>query len=394
MRVLFNIRNFLTVVFLLMFLQPAAAQLGHGGFGRRGSQFPPAPAARPAIDSVVLSGTVVQADGSPAPFGAVIEMDCGGEAARMAPVGPDGRFVFHVGGRNDNSQTMPDAGRGFDQTISGLDTMGRTNLSAIGNQAPAWGRGNMLGCEMHALLNSYRSTVLSLSQEPGPGLNEIGRIVVYPYARVQGSTVSLTTLLTPKAARDSFDQAEKEIQKGNLDEAEKFLRLAIVKYPKYAEASFLLGEICERNSSREEARGLYYDAIKADPMYVSPYLRLAKIAASEKRWREAADLSDTALKLDPVSLLECYFINSLAHLNLNDLDVADRRAAEGQRIDFSNQFPQFCLIRASVFAQRKDAAAAVSELRKYLQIAPNAANVSAVRVHIRELEQQAQRVMK
>jgi hypothetical protein len=395
MRLLSGIRYSFTVVSLLVFIQSAAAQPGGpGGFGRGKPQTIPTQPARSIFVPVVLSGTVVRADGSPAPFGAVIEMNCRGEITRKATVDPNGRFSFRVDTGHETSRSFPDAGSGLDQTTSDSDLFGRTNLSASEDTRAAWDRKNMIGCELYALLHSHRSTVITLHKEPVPGLNEIGTVVVYPYKRVQGFSARLTSLMAPKAARDSLENAEKAIQKGKFDEAEKLLRSAIRKYPQFAEASFLLGEVCERDGRTEEARGFYHDAIKADPTYGKPYLRLAKIAAIARRWREAADLSEALLKLDPMSLLECYFINALAHLNLNHLDLAGTRAAKGQRIDLSNRFPQFCLIRASVFVHKKDPAAAVRELQKYLKIAPTASNISAVRVHIYQLMQQAHRAMK
>jgi hypothetical protein len=315
----------------------------------------------------------------------MVVMKCGGEVCSRTTVGVNGHFSLQVNAGDQSRQLIPDAGRGLDQTAGGLDPLERTNTPAIAD--PAWDRRSVLGCELQALLHSYSSTVISLREQPAPGLNNIGTIVVYPYARMQGFSVSLATLMAPKAARNSLEQAQRALQNKRFDDAERFLRSAVREYPRYPEALFLLGEVCERSNRAEEARGLYYSAIKADPMNANPYLRLAKLAAMGKRWREAADLSEELLKLDPVALLDCYFINALAHLNLNELDLADRRAAEAQRMDFSNQFPQFCLIRASVFAQRQDSAAAVRELQQYLQIAPHASNAMAVRAHIHELEQ-------
>jgi hypothetical protein len=392
----------LPLVFLLASLPFTLAQpAGRGGmdgnrseFARRGApgrfQFPPQPSDQRTFGQVVLSGTVKQVYGSPPPFGAVVEMECRGEILRRSPVDSNGYFSFRVGEGTEPDQVIPDASRNLAQITGSSNTPGRSSFQTVTGSAPAWNGRNVLGCTVHALLNSYRSTAIVLREEPVLGQNEIGTIVIYPYLRLQEFSVSVATLLTPKTAKRELDQAQRAIQKGDFDQAEKSLRSAIEIYPKYAEASFLLGEIYEKNHRAEEARGFYYDAVKADPMFVNPYMRLIQLAAQGKRWKEAADLSDTLLKLDPVGLLECYFINALAHLNLNELDLAERRAAEAQRIDFSGQFPQFCLIRASIFSLRKNSTAALSELRHYLQIAPNASNATAVKVHIYQLEKEAQ----
>jgi hypothetical protein len=386
------------IMFLLAFSETVGAQPGGigaraegaGGFGYgvapQQGQYPPD---RFGLSGVVLTGTVVREDGSPPPFGTTVEMDCGGEVARKTTADSNGHFSLQVDSDAGSREMYPDASMGPDQAVGTSGTFGRTNLFTLPGSPSQWNRRTMRSCELHALLHSYRSSVIRLSSEPGAGLNEIGTIVVHPYERMEGFTVSLATLMAPKAAQKSFELSIAAIQKGKFDEAERSLRSAVNEYPRYPEASYLLGEICERSQRTDEARSLYYGAIKADPMFAKAYLRLAKLAVVEKRWQEAADLSEKLLKLDPVALVECYFVNSLAHLNLNDMSLAEERALEGRRIDFSNQFPQFDLILAQIYAVRKDSAGAVRELRQYLQIAPQAPNASAVRVHLHELEHSA-----
>jgi hypothetical protein len=396
----------LGIVFLSAFLPYAASQQGGtgGSAGNTGEsgrkvapqrpQFPPAQTntqtGQPASNLAILSGAVVLEDGSPPPFGAVIEMDCGGAVSREAVVGLNGRFHIQVGGWNNFNEVFADASRGLDSSENDGDASGRTNSIASASQTQSWPRRRILGCELQARVHGYRSTKIGLREEPGLGQNEIGTIVIYPYAKVQGSSVNLTTLLAPKKAKNLLDHAWKAIGKGRFSEAEELLRSAVREYPKYAEAWFLLGEVCEKSGRIDEARDLYYEALKADAMYVKPYIHLTKLASIGKRWREAADLSEKLLELDPVTLLECYFLSALAHLNLNELDLAESRAEHGQRIDVSNRFPQFCLIRANIFAIRLDSASAAAELRRYLRIAPNASNAGVVRAHLYQMEGEVQ----
>ncbi len=375
-------RIHLGIVFLSAFLPYAASQQGGTGEsagntgdpGRRvapqSPQFFPVQfsgqSSQPISSPRFISGTVVREDGSPPPFGAVIEMNCNGLISREAVVGNNGRFEFQVGG-----PIVPDASRGFDRADSGSAK-------------------RLLGCELQATLNGFGSSSVRLKQEPGPGPNEIGTIVLYPYARVQGSSVSLTTLMAPKPAAKLFGQAQKAIRKEQLGEAEKDLRSAVGEYPKYAEAWFLLGEVCEAGGRKAEAVNLYEDSINADPKYVSPYVRLAKLAALDKRWREAADFSEKVLSLDPSALLESYFVSAIAHLNLNEMDLAEKRALEGQRMDFSHRYPQLYLVMASVFTLKHDLINAEQELSDYLKIVPDAADAAAVRAHLHQMESQTQ----
>jgi tetratricopeptide (TPR) repeat protein len=252
-------------------------------------------------------------------------------------------------------------------------------------------RKRLLGCELRAQLPGYRSTSLYIKEEPMNGSNELGTIVVYLRDRVTGNMVSLTNLLAPKAAKKFLEQGQKAVRKKKLSEAEENYKSAIQAYPKYAEAWFALGLIYESQERMDQASEAYREAVKADALYVRPYLRLAHLAYQQKNWREAADMTEKVLSLDPVTLVESYFISALANYNIGELDLAEKRAEQGQRMDFSKSLPQFHLILANVFIMRQDSAGSVRELRSYLKAAPNASNAGLVRSHLEKLEAQSKK---
>jgi tetratricopeptide (TPR) repeat protein len=337
---------------------------------------------------IFMSGNVVRDDGTAPPYGAVIELDCGGSVTREAIVGLNGRFSFQIGGDNRFGQVFPDASQSMDSYPNEMDSIDRSN------SGPGFSGGRMqrykrvIGCELRAQLSGYRSTSLYIKEQPMTGPNELGTIVVYSRDRVLGNMVSLTNLLAPKAAKKSLERGQKAVSKDRFSEAEEHFRSAIQEYPKYAEAWFDLGLIYERQERLDKANEAYSEAVKADELYVRPYIRLAYLAYDRKNWQEAADLTEKALALDPVTLVESYFVSALAHLNIGELDLAEKRARQGQRMDFSKRFPQFYLILANVFILRQDASGSVRELRSYLKAAPNASNASLVRSRLQKLEDQ------
>jgi tetratricopeptide (TPR) repeat protein len=196
-------------------------------------------------------------------------------------------------------------------------------------------------------------------------------------------------MLAPKIARKMVDKSQKAVRQQRLSDAEAFLKSAVQEYPKYAEAWFDLAQVYEKQERAEEAYGIYHEAIQADRLYVKPYLRLAQLALARQQWREAVDMSEQVLTLDPITLIEGYYINALAHLNLSELEIAETRARRGQRLDFMNRCPQFYLILANILALRRDNAGSMRELRNYLKAAPNSSNAELVRSQLRKMEEQA-----
>jgi hypothetical protein len=129
-----------------------------------------------------------------------------------------------------------------------------------------------------------------------------------------------------------------------------------------------LGDPDKQPARVEQASSAYVEAIKTDDVHMSLCIRLALLASEQRNWREASDMSEHALRLDPVSLLDEYYINALSHLNLNELEIAGKRARQGGGPDFSNQHPQFCLILAIVFAVQQDSPGSIRKRGNYLSL--------------------------
>jgi lipopolysaccharide biosynthesis regulator YciM len=320
-------------------------------------------------------------------------MNCGATITRETIVGSNGQFSFQFGGENRFAQVFPDASQGYEQPAGDYEQLGsatsRSGYYSGDMQKQRFRR--MIGCEMRAQLSGYRSTVLSMREEPQQGPNDIGIIVLYPTERVQGSMVSITNLLVPKSAKKSVENARKAVQRQKGADAEGLFKSAIQEYPKYAEAWFDLGSLYEDQGRIVEARDAYREAVHADALYLKPYIRLGQLALAGRNWREASDLVDKALELDSINLVEAYLVSALAHFNLSEFDLSEKRARLGQRMDFSHRYPQLYLVLANISAVRKDYDGCVRELKSYLKSAPNAPDASFIRARVQQLEEATNR---
>jgi tetratricopeptide (TPR) repeat protein len=330
---------------------------------------------RPPV--LYIFGTVVMGDGNALPLGVVIQRSCGGRSTKEASVSPNGSFGFQLGA-NDN--VMADAGAaepGIQWEMPMTGSTIRWNLSQAVN-----------GCDLRALLGGYRSSaiLLTLGMSQQAGYINAGTIFLYPAEKIQGTTVSVTSLAAPGEAKKALARAETAIQKKKIDEAEKHLSEALALYPNYSAAWLRLGQVYERSRRADEARDALAKAIHADANYMSPYIELARLAAMESKWQEAADLTGHALDLNPIDFPEAYFFNALANYNLDKLDAAEKIARKLERIDSMHQLPQTQLVLANILDRKQDFAGEVEELRNYLKYAPKAANAGAVRSRLQTVE--------
>jgi tetratricopeptide (TPR) repeat protein len=334
---------------------------------------------------IFISGSVIQEDGSPPPFGTEIELDCGNTVTREATVNPDGSYGFEVGSNSNRlGRVMPDASDNYNNDPFDLSRGG------IGSYTPRVNRATLasqlMRCELRARYAGYRS--MSVRMAPGKifGFTEVNPIVIYQVEKFRGTTVSASSLMAPKDVKKSIERASKALKESKFDEVETILKTSLEKYPKNAEALFLLGLVYHMQARHEDAEQNYLKAINIDKFFVRPYILLAKLAVAQKDWKEAAELTNKVLELDPVTYPETYLLNSLAYFHLEDLDTSEKSARKGLRLDFENRHPQMHLILANIMTRNNDVPGSLQEMRLYLKAAPDASDAAHVRSRLEESE--------
>jgi Tfp pilus assembly protein PilF len=394
----------LMIFFLPSVLAQTGGQPGGGTGGTSGSgskdpsrpsvitpprELPKAPQRVPPL--IFISGKVIQEDGTPPPFGTVIELDCMGSVTREAMVNTNGGFSFQLGDPNRLGQLLPDASERMGDSPFGEDSTTKNPFQSMfpSTNQPWRYQSRVIGCELRAQMSGYRSTVARIDAAPQQGQNDIGTILVYRTERIRGTTVSATNLLAPKAAKKSLGKAKKALQKNNLDEAETLLKEALDTYSKYGEAWVELGVLFLRQNQYDEARTAFMKAIETDKLFVKPYVQLGWLASIEQKWPEAADYTEKALELDPITYADMYYLSALANYNLNKLDLSEKRAQQEQRLDPKVRFPQIFLILANIRAMKNDTKGSILELRNYLKHAPNAADAGVIRSRLQAQEKLA-----
>jgi hypothetical protein len=68
------------------------------------------------------------------------------------------------------------------------------------------------------------------------------------------------------------------------------------------------------------------------------------------------------------------------------MDLAERSAQKGQRLDLSSQYPRLHLIMANILSRKNDEPGSLAEMRQYLKAAPNAEDAAQVRSRMEEKE--------
>jgi tetratricopeptide (TPR) repeat protein len=318
--------------------------------------------------AVALSGTVVTQDGVP-PAGLVtVQAMCNGISSPLVSVGSKGGFVVRVTGRQGSAITSASSSRS--RNDGGLQmTEGARFSCAVVVRAPGY--------------LTWTRELRNLRPMEHPNL---GPIVLTRAGKVDGVTVSMTSMEAPPDARKAYVKGKQAAEKQDWDKARAQFEKAVAAYPKYASAWYDLGEVYERKQQFEDAARSYRESLAADPKYVKPYPRLVALAAVEKKWREVSEWSDRLISLDPLNFPAAYYFNMVANFNLRNFAVAERSARETLKRDEQHRYPKAHHLLGLILAKMGDSAAASEQLREYLKLAPGASDTALVRKQLTEIE--------
>jgi len=357
---------------ILAIALPVVSAQQQGGFNRAtlmdsgGSlaDLDPSPAA------ILISGRVTMDNGSAPPERVLIELVCNNNPHPEGYTDSKGRFSLQLG---QNQGIVPNASvetiKGFSSTAGGSQT-GPVRGSELRN------------CDVRAALPGFRSDAIYLNNHTSLDNPDMGTIVLHRQANVEGFTISATSV----DARKAFEKGLVDLKKKKIDDARKDFEKATGIYPKYAAAWLQLGMIDEQANQSDQARAAYNKAVAADSKYINPYMRLCVIAYDASRWQEVADSTSQVLRLNPYDFPAAHYLNSVANLELNNLDAAEKGAREFIKMDAQRRQPRARYLLGLILVRQHKFTEGVACMREYLTSVPDAAQGDEVRKQIAEVD--------
>jgi tetratricopeptide (TPR) repeat protein len=316
---------------------------------------------------IFVSGKVVLEDGGELTEPVAIQTVCKGQQRTETFSDRRGNFSFQLG--DPNAATSNDASNG----VMGA----RLNLAA---------RRDSRDCQLEAVLAGFSSKHVELSDRPSQLDNiDIGKILLHRLEHVDGTGITVTSLLAPPAARKALEKAREREKAGQWGDAQKFLEKAVQIYPRYAVAWCELGRVQLHNRDLPAAERSFNQAVSADGKYVDPYDGLAQVAVQARDWRSVIEITDKLLTLNPVNFPDAYFFNAAAHYYLKNFDMAEKSALQGVRVDEDHQVPKLQYLLAIILLEKRDYRAAEQHIRLYLGMVTQPAEIETGRKTLAEI---------
>jgi tetratricopeptide (TPR) repeat protein len=335
---------------------------------------------------IYISGKVIIEDGSTVPQNVTIERVCSGIAKTVAYTDSNGRFSFPWNDRSMIVSDASDAGSGGSRSTSS-GGFGSSQSAGGGNTLGADPFGNrMMNCALRASVAGFTSDTVDLFNRKTADSPDVGTVLLHRIAGVEGSSISLTSMMAPKDAKKAYEHGLQSLLKNKPNDAAKDFEKAVAVYPKYADAWVNLGKVRIEQQSIEPARAALKKAMEADPKLVAPYMELGLLAAKDAHWEESGRYLDRAVELDPVDFPQAWYADAVANYNLKKYDAAEKSAREAMKLDPRHVNPRSSYLLGLVLAEKKDYTGAAAELTAYLKLAPNAPDLAQVKDQLGQIE--------
>ena len=343
----------------------------------------PFPPEQRQLTTVIINGRV-RAEAGPIAEQVRVEFWNRGRVIRSVFTDVRGNFTITIDERwalSTSGAAIADASVGSAQTqttLAGFENIGfrdsRDRLAAL-----------VRGGEIRVSVSGYYPISKHFM---GPvntiGFNDVGTITLQRLAKVDGTSISTTSLAAPKKARKAYSKAAKLLQKNRLEEAETRLLKAVEIYPQYAVAWNTLGGIYRQKNQPEKALQAFSEAVKADPKYIRPYLGRAEVELAKGRYQEVVNTTGTLLRLDPTFGI-AHFYKAVGHYSLQQLRAAEQSARASLK-SLHRPPPAIHFLMGTLLARKGTYPEAVQELQAFLKVEPDSPQAERARKLLAELE--------
>jgi cytochrome c-type biogenesis protein CcmH/NrfG len=323
-----------------------------------------------------VNGRVLMDTGQPVPEPVSVALNCGMGSLQVIRTDLKGYFQFTLG-----------AGPQGNMTFNASDDVMSPGSNGTGGSRMQGGFGafgDLTGCELRVSVDGYQPLDHPLSGPAELGTIDVGTLQLRRLAGVQGSAISVTSMLVPGNARKEFEKGDKEARNNKLQPATEHLQKAVAEYDNYAAAWSELGRIYAATHEMEKARQAFEKAITADPKYVPPYVSLATLEIQNQEYESALKTAGEALQLSP-SLEVANFLQAVSNFRLNRLDEAQKSAEEVEKGPHQN-LSQVHALLSDIFIQKQDYSSAAAQMRAYLKESPKGAFAAQMKKNLDELE--------
>ncbi|MBD0372836.1 MAG: tetratricopeptide repeat protein [Pyrinomonadaceae bacterium] len=171
----------------------------------------------------------------------------------------------------------------------------------------------------------------------------------------------------PSEAQDEFEKARGALALKDNKTALSHLERAVILYPDFYEAQFLLGTTYTTERKLKEAEAALNRAVELKPESAAAFFALGDVYRREKRFPEAETALEKGLKLEENSW-QGYFTQARLYWDMGDIKRA--APAIGHTLQLKPDFAEAHLLAGNILLKLNAPERALIEYEEYLRLAP------------------------
>ena len=209
------------------------------------------------------------------------------------------------------------------------------------------------------------------------------RLDAATHTGTSGATVSVGELSIPARARKEYSEAQKRLEKRDIDGAIEHLQKAVEIAPGFTSAWNHLGTIAYQTRRFDDAEGYFQKALETNRDSYEPLVNLGGVLVTLNKIEDAFPYNLYVTQKRPQDALA----NSQLGMNyfaLGKVDLAEKYLLEACRLDPAHfSHPQ--LLLTEIYIRRNDSEKAVSQLEDFLRYHPDWQGAEKLKETIRKL---------
>jgi Tfp pilus assembly protein PilF len=204
-----------------------------------------------------------------------------------------------------------------------------------------------------------------------------------PAADRRRHVTTLKQLAIPERARREYEDAQHDLEKHDVESAEKRLEHAVELAPGFAGAWNNLGTIAYQTRRFPLAEQRFREALKQDPSAYEPLVNLGGVLVTQHKLDEALEVNVHCTLIRPTDALAESQLG-MTYFELGQFDHAVKHLERARTLD-PTHFSHPQLFLAEIHMRRGDKRAAADVLEEFIQHHPDYPQAAKVRESIVEL---------
>ena len=203
--------------------------------------------------------------------------------------------------------------------------------------------------------------------------------------QLKNAVVSARLSSMPKDAIDHYEKGIELLRNNKSEEAIVEFNIALISYSNFPECYLEIGKINLTRGKLDDAAVAFKNALRLDAQNFDAHVNLGIALLNSKKYEEAEPELVTAALLNKTAVTPHYYIG-LMYTEKKQYDIAQKAFETAESLPGGDTFPKLHRALGGIYLAKGMNKQAITELDRYLKLAPDAKDADKIRQTISGLK--------